>query len=307
MKIYINKVKENWVVDNFINEWKEHNSITHTKYLSNADVIWIIAPWTWRQISKKHLIKKKVVCTIHHIDFNKFNDNERDNFHERDKYIDFYHVISEKTRNQLIKLTDKKIYTQPFWLDQNKFHYLDDKMSIKEKYKFNDESFLVGSFQRDTEGHDLISPKLSKGPDKFLEIVSDLKKTKKNLEVVLTGKRRNYLIKKFDENFIKYRYFEMVDYKSLNELYNILNLYIVSSRIEGGPRSIFECAQTETPIISTDVGFASKILSKESIYNFENYSDAKPDTAFAKKKVSNYLIPKGFEYYLKMFDEVYES
>jgi hypothetical protein len=77
----------------------------------------------------------------------------------------------------------------------------------------------------------LISPKLSKGPDKFLEIVKDLQKTKNNLEVVLTGKRRNYLIKNFEENFINYRYFEMVDFSSLNELYNILDLYIVSSRI----------------------------------------------------------------------------
>ena len=307
MKIYVNKVKENWVVDNFINEWMEYNGDTTVKYIKNAELIWIIAPWTWNQISKRHLTKKKVICTIHHIDFNKFDDAERINFYDRDKYIDFYHVISEKTKNQLKKLTNKKIFTQPFWIDQRKFHYLHDKKSLRKKYKFNNESFLVGSFQRDTEGHDLISPKLSKGPDKFLEIVKDLQKTQNNLEVVLTGKRRNYLIKNFEENSINYKYFEMVDFADLNELYNILDLYIVSSRIEGGPRSVFECAQTETPIISTDVGFASEILAEESIYSFDDHLKARPNIEYAKNNVSNFLIPKGFQYYLNMFNEVYES
>ena len=307
MKIYINKVRENWVVDNFINEWKEYNGDTTVKYAKNAELIWIIAPWTWKQISKRHLAKKKVICTIHHIDFNKFDDAERINFYDRDRYIDFYHVISEKTKNQLKKLTNKKIFIQPFWIDQRKFHYLHDKKSLRKKYKLKNESFLVGSFQRDTEGHDLISPKLSKGPDKFLEIVKDLQKIQNNLEVVLTGKRRNYLIKNFEENSINYKYFEMVDFATLNELYNILDLYIVSSRIEGGPRSVFECAQTETPIISTDVGFASEILAEESIYNFEDHLKAKPNIEHAKNKVSNFLIPEGFQYYLNMFNEVYES
>ena len=54
----------------------------------------------------------------------------------------------------------------------------------------------------------------------------------------------------------------MVNSKELNELYNILNLYIVSSRIEGGPQAILECAITKTPIVSTDVGLQRKFCTK---------------------------------------------
>ena len=36
------------------------------------------------------------------------------------------------------------------------------------KYNLSNEDYIVGSFQRDTEGHDLHSPKLSKGPDLFI-------------------------------------------------------------------------------------------------------------------------------------------
>ena len=56
------------------------------------------------------------------------------------------------------------------------------------------DSFLIGSFQRDTEGSDLISPKLSKGPDRFVEIVGDLKQLHPKIEVILTGKRRQFII-----------------------------------------------------------------------------------------------------------------
>ena len=54
----------------------------------------------------------------------------------------------------------------------------------------------------------------------------------KNLKVVLSGKRRNYLIENFKDRNLPFVYFEMIDLQELNELYNILDLYIVTSRIE---------------------------------------------------------------------------
>ena len=50
----------------------------------------------------------------------------------------------------------------------------------------------------------------------------------------------------------------MASFKEINELYNLLDLYVVSSRFEGGPQSILECGITKTPIISTNVGIAKK-------------------------------------------------
>ena len=45
----------------------------------------------------------------------------------------------------------------------------------------------------------------------------------------------------------------MVNTDQLNELYNCLDLYVVASRVEGGPQAIIECALSKTPIISTDM------------------------------------------------------
>jgi len=307
MKIFINNINENWVVDNVISEWSDFQAEITSNQIKDADIVWIIAPWTWRKLQKRKIKDKKVVCTIHHIDFEKFDDKEKLDFYKRDKFVDFYHTVSFKTKEQLETLTNKKIYVIPFWINQDIFFDIDNKLKLREKYGINKDAYIIGTFQRDTEGSDLKSPKLSKGPDRFLKIVIEMQKQNPNIEVLLTGKRRNYLIENFKKNNIPFYYFEMVDYKDLNELYNLLDLYIVASRVEGGPRSIFECAITNTPIISTDVGFASVILSPKSIYMIDNFQLAESDEQYAREKVLEYEIPKGFEPFIKMFEEVYEN
>ncbi len=251
--------------------------------------------------NKKHLKNKKVVCTIHHIDFEKFNNKEKKNFYKRDKYVDTYHAISTKTEEQVRSLTDKDIETIPFWINQNIFYEIKNKNILRSKFNLNTESFIVGSFQRDTEGKDLVSPKLSKGPDRFIEILIELNKKNKNIEVLLTGKRRDYLIKNLKKNKIPYIYHEMTTFEKLNELYNCIDLYIVASRVEGGPQAILECAITKTPIISTDVGIASKILHESSIFTMENFSTAKPSESYAYKNSIKYKIPEWFDNFENLF------
>ena len=307
MKIYINSAKENWVVDRFIDEWNKFNFKQSKNFRFGDKIVWLIAPWTWRKIPKKYLIKNKVVCTIHHIDEDKFKSNEEIEFKDRDKFVDYYHVISKKTFDQVIKLTDKPVHKIPFWVNQNLWFEIKNKEQLREKYSVDLNSYLVGSFQRDTEGNDLVSPKLSKGPDRFLEIVEYLNTKNENLQIILTGKRRNYILDELSRREINYKYFEMTSFQNLNELYNILDLYIVSSRYEGGPQSILETAMTRTPIISTDVGIASEILDKKSIFNMNNYKDAIPNTDISYQNAKRYLIPEGFKEFNKLFREIYES
>ena len=293
--IYINAANEDWIADRFKEEWIKHNSkefnITSS---AKAEIIWILSPWTWNNIPKRHLKNKKVFCTIHHIDVDKFNSSEEKEFEKRDIYVDQYHITTRKTYNFLSEITDKPIIEIPFWVNQNLWHFKSDKINLRKKYNLASTDFLIGSFQRDTEGKDLISPKLSKGPDRFIEIVKHLKENTPNLHVVLTGKRRQYMMENLNKNGIKFSYFEMTNFEELNDLYNILDLYIVASRVEGGPQSILECALTKTPLISTDVGVASKILSQESIFDMDNYLDAVPNIEAAYLNVKKYTIPEGF-------------
>ena len=77
-------------------------------------------------------------------------------------------------------------------------------------------------------------------------------------------------------------------------------MYIVSSRYEGGPQAIMECALNKTPLISTDVGIASEVLSEESIFDMSTFKNAIPNVEFAYQKVQQYTIPEGFVKFNKL-------
>tara|TARA_B100000989_G_scaffold272002_1_gene229128 strand:- start:24928 stop:25842 length:915 start_codon:yes stop_codon:yes gene_type:complete len=304
VKVYLNKINESWIIDRVRHEWINHNKNLYTTSTTKSDIIWILSPWLWKKISKSKLSKKKVLCSHYHFDFANFN---REDFYELDQYVNEYHVISKKTEDQLRKLTDKKITSIPFWINQKIFFEIQDKQKLRQDMGFSKDDYLIGSFQRDTEGNDLVSPKLIKGPDIFFDIITNLYRKNKNLKVVLTGKRREYLKNKFDANGIPYIYYEMADFGYLNKLYNLLDLYIVSSRIEGGPQAILECGITKTPIVSTDVGVASEILHKESIYNPESFQTAKPNVDYAYNKCLEFSLPHGIDKFNSMLKGLYES
>ena len=53
----------------------------------------------WKKLPKT--VKEKVICSIYHIDFEKFDKKDEEDFYKRDQYVDIYHVISKK---HMIKL-----------------------------------------------------------------------------------------------------------------------------------------------------------------------------------------------------------
>ena len=306
MKIYTNKINESWIIDRVIDEWKSNNDEITSKSIEDADIVWIISNWTWKKIRIKYLKEKKVVASIYHIDFDNFNKKDEKNFYKMDQYVDLYHVISLKTKEQLKRLTNKKITSIPFWVNQKNLFYIENKSSLRKKYGFSEDDYIIGSFQRDTEGSDLVSPKLIKGPDIFIDLVNRLNNNQ-NIRILLAGTRRQYVINKLKEFGINYKYFEMVQIDQLNEFYNILDLYLVSSRLEGGPQAVLECAVTKTPIISTDVGVASEILHPNSIYSLETFENAKPMVEYAYENSKKYTLPDGMKNFIDMFRDIYES
>ena len=307
-KLYINKAGESWITDRLRAEFYKENNNT-TKRISNADIVWIISPWTWDKLNKKKLENLKTLCTIHHIDEAKVDSAYLDDFKARDKYVDIYHVPSKKTEALLNNLTNKPKIQIPFWVDSQKFYEIKDKEKLRSKFGFSANDYVVGSFQRDTEGIDLISPKLSKGPDLFIQNLNKLKNQieNKNLKVLIAGYRRQYIINELKKLKIDYKYFEKPSLKILNELYNCLDLYIVASRVEGGPMAIMECAIVKTPIVSTDVGISTEVLHPSSIYEIETFESAKPNINFAYERAKNFVIKDGMNKFNEMMVKLYES
>ncbi len=103
-------------------------------------------------------------------------------------------------------------------------------------------------------------------------------------------------------NNIEFYYFEMCDFNTLNELYNCLDLYIVASRVEGGPRAINECSLIKVPLLSTNVGIASLLCHSDSIFdmnNIESILDCKTNIDYNFEKAQEFLINN----YMKKFND----
>ena len=118
MKVFCPAPQENWVCDRFEYEWSAINQDLSVKDPNEADIIWLLADWCWERIPTHVLESKKVICTVHHIVPEKFDNSKSLNFKERDKFVNLYHVPSRKTFDQVVKLTDREIFCQPFWVNQ---------------------------------------------------------------------------------------------------------------------------------------------------------------------------------------------
>jgi glycosyltransferase involved in cell wall biosynthesis len=83
--------------------------------------------------------------------------------------------------------------------------------------------------------------------------------------VLLGGWRRSYVIERLNRIGMNYTYLELVPLSVIKKMYASCDLYVVSSRYEGGPQAILEASAMKVPIISRDVGIAKSILSPNCI------------------------------------------
>ena len=148
---------------------------------------------------------------------------------------------------------------------------------LRKKWELPTDSYLIGSFQRDSEGSDLKRPKLVKGPDILLEILAALQRLGLKFHLVLAGPRRHWLMNAARDRGIPFTYIGQpvetddldrnpLSRDVLNLLYNLVDLYVVASRSEGGPHAILEAAASRCKIISTPVGLAEDLLDHACIF-----------------------------------------
>ena len=269
--VYVLAPGESWIVDRFVKEWNEDNADITTRNINDADIIWIMSDWCWRRIPTEILKRKKVITTIHHIVPQKFGISEKIEFNERDAITDIYHVPNHHTEAFVKSMTTKPVMLIPYWANNTIWKKTDDKQILRKKHKIPEAHYVIGSFQRDTEGHDLKTPKLEKGPD-LLALYIEQKRDElfhngHSLHVLLAGWRRQYIMSRLQQSGINYTYHELPAQHIVNELYQTLDEYPITARHEGGPQSLIECGLLHIPVVSRDIGMSSALLDKKSVNN----------------------------------------
>ena len=160
-------------------------------------------------------------------------------------------------------IPQEKFMRIPITVDINKFDSIQNytKNEIRELYNIPKSAFVVGSFQKDGDGWGRgNNPKLIKGPDIFIKTIEILKKNIPEIFVLISGPSRGYVVSNLNKLKIPFKYLNFSNYDDLINLYKCLDVYLVCSREEGGPRAIMESFASKIPLVTTNVGQAIDMI-----------------------------------------------
>jgi hypothetical protein len=146
-----------------------------------------------------------------------------------------------------------------------------------------EDAYVVGFFQRDSEGRDVLLPKVQKAPDFFAAIMHEVSARHPRLHVLLAGPRRHWVRRELHRLGVRFSFYGKItegdDYAGgvisrdeMNLLVNCCELNVVTSRWEGAPRALMESVAVGKKTISTPVGIAADLL--EPVCLFSNLAEA---------------------------------
>jgi glycosyltransferase involved in cell wall biosynthesis len=157
-----------------------------------------------------------------------------------------------------------KVYRIPIGVDLERFPLGDARARVDARQALDvpQTAFVIGSFLKDGVGLSKgLEPKLVKGPDTFVATVSRLQESIPELFVLLTGPARGYVRGELERRSVPYRHVLLRSRDELAVAYHTLDVSLVASRQEGGPKAVLESMAAGVPLVSTRVGQATELVS----------------------------------------------
>ena len=277
--IVIKKESKNWVLNQIADEYKK-TFLNFNKNISfNEKDFYISKKNSLFVMSKYYAIKniKNFEGKIYFPYFHGIKDTEKLNIIKKNiNFVSKIQVSNTLTANFFAEnnIPEEKYKLIPITIDLSLFDELHklNKENLKEKLEIPKNAFVLGSFQKDGNGwNGGTSPKLIKGPDVFIKTLEILKNKIPELFILLTGPSRGYVKKELNKLNISFKHVNFEKYSDLIKLYKCLDVYLISSREEGGPRAIPESFASRTPLVTTNVGLAADMI-KNNFNGFKSNS-----------------------------------
>lgn len=177
--------------------------------------------------------------------------------------------VSHEAMRQVVLgsgIAPKKVFLIPIGINLSHFtpQTIELRRQARNKYQVPEDAVVVGSFQKDGEGWgEGMVPKWPKGPEVFLKAVAILKDRIPNLFVLLSGPARGFMKEGLKKHGVPYRHYLFKHYPDIASLYYCLDLYIVASREEGGPKAVLESMACGVPLVTTRVGQAEDLVNHD--------------------------------------------
>lgn len=209
------------------------------------------------------------------VDYYHGKPDQQDSFRECFEALEKHHQnisrirISTREMEELIKssgIDQSKVMRIPIGIDTDVFSLQTEEKKSMSRLNLDipSDATVIGSFQKDGVGWgEGLEPKLIKGPDLFLKVMERLKRDLPNLWVLLSGPARGYVKVGLDSLGIPYRHRYLDDFRKLTDLYDALDLYIITSREEGGPKACLESMAKGVPLVATAVGQCADLIKSQ--------------------------------------------
>ena len=225
------------------------------RLFQSFDVVHFIGQYLYPKY--KDIMSSSAISTVHHVvdidDWEALRDNGLANV---------VTVSSNEWKKYLLSkgIPESKIFLMPYGIDTDVFTPLSPKKrgKLRQKAGLSEGSVAVGffansshSFGRDRKGTDVL----------FDAFRMFRQRSNKEIVLVLSGIGWERYAAKLSEYNISYIYSSFIqNYEDIRERYGILDCYLITSRIEGGPVPLLEAMSCEVPVITTPVGMAIDII-----------------------------------------------
>ena len=174
--------------------------------------------------------------------------------------------VSNRAMEELVLATGidpGKVFRIPIGVDAARFRPRDDasRTAARRELRLPASAFVVGSFQKDGVGwEDGLEPKRIKGPDLLLDVAGRLSRELPELVVLLTGPARGYVAAGLERLGIAHRHALLPDLDAVARAYHAVDVCLVTSRDEGGPKAVLESMASGVPLVTTRVGQAADLV-----------------------------------------------
>jgi len=313
----IGKDSKGWSIDNdrFYHE-KAVKGLNYSQAVTTwgADIIFNV--WYSYILKKKFalLLRFKGNRKLINVITNDPEDNQT-NLKLYESFTDYWVCANNKQKQFLLsqKVHENRIFSNPFYVDElifKDFNLSKEELAKKLNLKVEriENKCIIGSFQRDSRGDDVLKSKWHKNPEQMIDVLKSLDASK--FILLLAGPRRHFVINECRKHKIPYIFFgdesyidkkkddvskNNISYEMINLLYNICDLYVLTSASEGGPKAVIEAGLTKTPILSTPVGFAPDLLDPLSICSTTDEFRQKIESMISNPNSVDDLIQKNYE------------
>jgi glycosyltransferase involved in cell wall biosynthesis len=311
-RLYLIGDNADWAIDE---EAKALLKTAHSLGLKPKKIkrAWLNVPQIVHYASQFSLLDNKIYKSRHRISLDYFHGKPEDGesyrkcFEALVSHPEIYRVrvSNSNMKKALISygVPEKKIRLIPIGVDLPLFSSTttERRKAAREKLGIPKEAMVIGSFQKDGvgwgEGNE---PKTIKGPDVFIKVVEKLNKEIPHLWVLLSGPSRGFVKNELDRLRINYTHIYPKEYNEVGKLYDALDLYLITSREEGGPKACLESMAKGIPLVTTAVGQCADLIEDGKNAMMAPVDDEellvqKSLQVIREANLRNSLIKEGFE------------